>query len=428
MKRIRFIRIFLAAAGISVSIAGFSQQPGDSLYHYLTLASQNNPGVLQYFYEYKAALQKIPQAGGLPDPEFQLGVFMQPMELVMGKEVADLRLMQMFPWFGTLKASKDEMSLMAMAKFESFRDAKLQVFFNVRKSWYELQRLKDEIQYSEKNLEILRTIERLTTIRYKTATTGDNPGLVDLYRIRIEIGDLENNIALLKNQMTTSVARFNSFLNRPSLMPVSLPDSLTADSLGISPELVSDSILAQNPLLDMLSYEHQSLDARGRMVTKMGYPKFGLGLDYSVIAKSDKSTSSMNGQDMIMPMFTMTLPVYRGKYDAMKKETDFLKTANENNYQSAVNSLQTEYYEAAQQLKDSERRIRLYETQTDLAEKTLKIMLSGFSTAETPLSDILRVRQQTLDYEFQKTEAIADYNTAISWLQRLMAVQTIKEK
>ena len=169
----------------------------------------------------------------------------------------------------------------------------------------------------------------------------------------------------------------------------------------------------------------------------MGYPMIGLGVEYSVISKSDMSVSSMNGKDMIMPMATLTLPIYRNKYNAMKKETDLLKTANEQNYQATVNSLQTEYYEAAQLLKDGERRIKLYDNQSLLAEKTLDIMLSGshmysndlfeFATAETPLTDILRVRQQTIDYEFKKIEAIADYNLGISWLQRLMAIQTIKE-
>jgi outer membrane protein TolC len=475
-----YFYVFLCISTYSQS---FSQS--DSLYQYLTIAAKNNPYVLQKFYEYKAALQKVPQVGALQDPDFTIGVFVQPMELVAGNEVADLKLMQMFPWFGTLKAAKDEMSLMAKAKFESFREAKLQVFFDVRQSWFELQKIQNEIRFTEKNLDILKTIERLTLVKYKASPTGGGGGsskgtyqstapsqnfsgsssgmkgmvgaagsqpgsatnqstqagmssgpmgslsggtsLADLYRIRIEMGDLENNIALLKNQITTVTARFNSYLNRIPLTPVTLPDSLTPDSLGISLSMVTDSVIAHNPMLGMLLYERQSIDVRKKMVTRMGYPMIGLGVDYSVISKSDMSTSSMNGKDMIMPMATLTLPIYRNKYNAMKKETDFLKSANEQNYQATVNSLQTEYYEASQLYKDGARRIILYDNQSSLAEKTLDIMLSGFATAETPLTDILRVRQQTLDYEFKKIEAIADYNLAISWLQRLMATQTIKE-
>ncbi|MDP4269908.1 MAG: transporter, partial [Bacteroidota bacterium] len=72
----------------------------DSLSLYLSMAAKNNPAVLQKFTEYKAALQKVPQVGSLPDPELNVGVFLSPMELIGGNQVADIKLMQMFPWFG----------------------------------------------------------------------------------------------------------------------------------------------------------------------------------------------------------------------------------------------------------------------------------------------------------------------------------------
>jgi hypothetical protein len=62
-----------------LSISAYSQP--DSLFKYLEIAAKNNPGVLQKFSEYQAALQKIPQIGSLPDPELSAGVFLRPMEL-----------------------------------------------------------------------------------------------------------------------------------------------------------------------------------------------------------------------------------------------------------------------------------------------------------------------------------------------------------
>jgi len=173
MIRILYIKILLGFIGICGWLVANSQQQ-DSLYQYLVIAAKNNPTVKQKFYEYQASLQKVPQVGSLPDPELNVGVFIQPMELVDGKQNADIRLMQMFPWFGTLKAAKDELSLMAKAKYESFRDAKLQVFFDVKRTWYELQKVQQDIQISEKNLDILHTIERLTLVKFKTAATDGN--------------------------------------------------------------------------------------------------------------------------------------------------------------------------------------------------------------------------------------------------------------
>jgi hypothetical protein len=48
-------------------------------------------------------------------------------------------------------------------------------------------------------------------------------------------------------------------------------------------------------------------------------------------------------------------------------------------------------------------------------------MLKSFSASGSSLTDILRIQQQTLDYELKQVQAVADYNTSIAWLKRLMA-------
>lgn len=453
----------------------FGQQKADSLMSYLEIAARNNPTVLQRYNEYQASLQKVPQVGALPDPQLELGVFLSPMELIGGKQVADIKLMQMFPWFGVLKNAKDEMSLMAKGKYELFRDAKLQVFYDVQRTGYELQKNRQQIHLTEKNLAILKTIERLSIVKFRTGgsavvsvsskqsmsaknpssgssgmsggmggSSGATPvqaavpmansgsgsmgtgsggsGLPDIYRVQLEMGELENSIALLKNQQNTIVARFNSYLNRPIQSMVSLPDTLKADSLDIAYLGVPDSNILDNPMLRMLQYEQKSLAARTRMVKKMGYPMVGLGVNYSVISKNSMSTSTMNGQDMIMPMLTVTLPIYRKKYKAMQAETKFMKIASEQNYLATVNTLKSEYYEALQLFQDGQRRMQLYVSQEKLAQKSLEILIKNFSVSGSGLTEILRLRQQVLDYGFKQVEAVADYNTAIAWIKRLNGI------
>ena len=478
MKTTAYKKLLIVFIAFCSCLISQGQQYPDSLIRYLEIAATNNPVVLQKFTEYEAALQKVPQAGSLSDPELSLGAFLKPMELVGGNQVADIRLMQMFPWFGVLRNARDEMSLMANAKFELFRDAKLQVFYDVQRTWYDLYKIQKSISISEKNIEILKIIERLALVRFKAAISGSpgttnsgtsisagssptissgssgmqsmgagtgSPGLsvsnpsagsmqsgsmgtstgssdlANLYRIQIEAGDLENNIALLKSRKNSVLAQFNSYLNRPAATPVSVPETIFPDTLGSSLIAVSDSIMANNPMLDMLDYEKQSIEARKKMVSRMSYPMIGLGLNYMLISKNEMSASAMNGKDMIMPMVTVTLPVYRKKYNAMVKEADLLKIATSQNYQATSNSLQNEYYQAVQLYQDSERRVKLYDNQYLLASKSLDLMLKSFSTSTSGLTDVLRVRQQTLDYELKQVEAVADFNNAIAWLKRLMA-------
>ena len=438
----------------------------DSLMHYLETATKNNPMVLQRYNEYQAALQKVPQVGSLPDPQLEMGVFLSPMELISGNQVADIKLMQMFPWFGVIKNAKDEMSLMAKARYETFRDAKLQVCYDVQRAWFDLYKVRQNLRISEKNVELLKTIERLTLMRYRSGTSGGSSavsgskmsggnapaapsgmntmsgnsvssstsvsstvpmsssssasGLSEVYQIQIEEGSLEDNIASLKNEEQVAVARFNSLLNRPQKTSVTAVELLLTEPLDIAYLSVSDSMFSRNPMLGMLAYEQQSLTARTKMQNQMGLPMVGVGLNYSIISKSKMSTSAMNGQDMIMPMLTVTLPIYRKKYKAMQAETNFLKTASEQNYQATANALQTEYYEALQQYNDAQRRMKLYVSQSQLAKKSLDISIKTFSSSASNLSDILRIRQQLFDYELKQVEAVVEFNKAEALIKRMI--------
>jgi len=471
MKTIILKKTVLLFLLMSSTVGVYSQQ-SDSLTYYLETGAKNNPTVLQRYNEYQASLQKVPQVASLPDPQLELGVFLSPMELISGNQVADIKLMQMFPWFGVIKNAKDEMSLMAKAKFETFRDAKLQVYYDVQRVWYDLYKVRQNIRISEKNIDLLKTIERLTLVKYKSGSiNGSTPsapgrmsgtsspvvssgssgmnamggksngstvqvtssapstpmgsasagtGLPDVFQIQIEMGDLENNIASLKNEEQVLVARFNSMLNRNQKTLVASVEILPTEPLDISYLSVNDSMFQRNPMLGMYRYEQQSLVARKKMQNKMGLPMIGLGLNYTVINKSEMSSSPMNGQDMIMPMVVLTLPIYRNKYKAMQSESVFLKKASEQNYQATANSLQTEYYEALQLYNDAQRRMKLYANQSKLAQKTLDILIKTFSSSTSNLTELLRVRQQLFDYEFKQVEAVTDFNKAEAWIKRLI--------
>src|SRR5690606_22086402 len=107
---------------------GFTQ----SLEGYLQMAGENNPELKAYFNDYLSSLERVPQVGSLSDPELSMGIFLKPMERYMGNQQADIQLMQMFPWFGTLGAQKDEASQMALARYEAFQDAKNRLFYQVK--------------------------------------------------------------------------------------------------------------------------------------------------------------------------------------------------------------------------------------------------------------------------------------------------------
>jgi len=447
----------------------------DSLLVYMQIAARNNPMVMQKFYEYRSTLEKIPQVSSLPDPELSAGIFLSPMELVAGNQIADIRLMQMFPWFGTLKYAREETEYMAKARYESFREAKLEIMFRVQQLWYELFKIKAAIRITEKNIQILQSLERIALVRFSSGSdavvssssinpqtkannnnfansgmegmTSEQPGtstgtgsssstmpmnqsmspvasgsrLSDLYRIQIDLASLQDDLASLQNSLISLQADFNSLLNRPADSPVTIADSLDTDTLSFDLKPIADTVINNNPMLKMWDYEQQSNLARKQMIQRMGYPMIGIGLNYSLINPGKMSSSSMNGKDMVMPMVTITLPIYRKKYRAMQTENEMLQKSVLQNYQASYNDLQTSWIKAVQMYRDARRGLSIYSRQQFLLQKTFEITLQNFAASGTGLTEVLLTRQQLLNYELKKSEAVADLCTAIAWIKKLSA-------
>lgn len=246
------------------------------------------------------------------------------------------------------------------------------------------------------------------------AGNGKND-MVNLLRVQIEIHDLENRIALLQDQLITDKVSFNRFLNRAPQTGVSTSDSLQEVNVPSDILTLSDS-LANHPMVKMYEAESDAIAARMTMVSRMGYPMVGLGLNYSVIQKRDGNSSMMNGNDMVMPMVSLTLPIYRKRYKAMRHEAELLRDAATLSAENARNDLSVNFQETRQNLNDAARRVKLYTDQAMLANKSLQLLITSFSDTGTDFEEVLRMEKLLLDYQLKKVEAVVDKNTAIGRL------------
>lgn len=445
-----------------------------SLDDYLIIAAENNPNLKSKYIQYQAALERVPQVGSLPDPQLSFGFFIMPMERYMGNQVAEISIMQMFPWFGTLGAAKNEMASMAKAKYEEFNEAKSILFYEVRANWYALQLLENEITITVENIELLKTMEQIALTRFKSggqrsnnsgslgnmrssgnpntnssgggmgnmnmqgaSSSGQAPSrnippmgkmeymsssgsMIDVLRVQMEINELQNNLALLEDSKIPLIARFNQLLNRDKLEPVILPDSILAATIPVSLTDISDSIKNNNPMLKMLEQDEQAFISQGKMNQKMGLPMIGVGLQYDVFQPRANSESTMNGRNMLMPMVSVTIPLWRNKYTASVKESNLKRQSVIEQKRDATNQLMVNYEDALKDFKDADRRVKLYQDQTTLANQALNILIVQYTTEDSNFEEVLRMQQQLLEYHLKYLDALIDGNIAVAMMDRLM--------
>jgi outer membrane protein TolC len=470
MKRITILFFIL------LGLKGISQ--GQTLDEYLRIAGENNPGLKADFNNYLAAIEKIPQVGSLPDPELTLGIFLRPMERFMGTQQADIQLMQMFPWFGMLRTRKDEAGKMALANYEMFQDSKNRLFLQVKNRWYEMYQLEEEIRIMEENLKILQTYERLALIRFQSAgsgvssgnlqgsnsmttnsatssgtsmgsmgggtnnnttkaTTGNtssmgasgaamasgSSGMSDVLRIRMEIKEMENSLALLKDSRSPLQAEFNQLLNRKMYETIAIMDTLQDTALSLDRLALLDSITQNNPMLKMLDAEEEAYEVQKKMARLEGRPMLGAGVTYMPFRPRMEDSMPMGGNDMIMPMVRVSIPIYRKKYNAMYKEAELKQQAVRYRRENTVSQLSTQWSSALRDLDDATRRTVLYRGQTGLAKQTLNLLMNSYATDGRDFEEVLRVQQQLLDYQLRLITAIVDQHTTVAMLEMLAATE-----
>ena len=86
-----------------------------------------------------------------------------------------------------------------------------------------------------------------------------------------------------------------------------------------------------------------------------------------------------------------------------------------------------QYRSFIQNLDDAERRIKLYNEQEELAQKTTELLLTEFSTSGADYEEVLRMQYKVLDYGFKHIEAVTDYNTSVAMAEKLMNSVKIEE-
>ncbi len=387
----------------------------ETLNDYLDIAVKNNPKLRSEYAQFEAALQKSPQVASLPDPTLTMSGLGRMIETRAGTQEARFNLMQMFPWFGTLEAREDAANLMAEAKFQKYLDLQNQVIYEVKTVYAELFALSETIKIKEENLDILGSYRELALSRFKSGSGA----MVNVVKVDIDKDAAITEIELLKDLKRPVETKFNLLLNRNPYEDVIILDTLRLPELQI--DNISEDLLENNPLLKAIEKEQAFYLVQEELAKKDGMPDIGLGVDYSIIAKRTDANPEGNGRDAIMPMVSVSLPIFRKKYKAAREEAKFMSESSAADKEAVKNDLRSMLEMTIYEYKKSQKLISLYNKQVESSNQANKLYISSFSNATGDFEEVLRMNQDILLLKTQKIEAIKEAYTANAKLEYLLA-------
>jgi len=406
---------FLVAVSLFVSIMLPLNLQAQSLDEYLLEAAENNPGLKANYLEFEAAMQKSAQVKAIPDLALSFGYFVSPVETRVGPQRAKFSLVQMFPWFGTNGAKVNASEFSAQAKYHEFLDKKNELYYLVKKAYYPIVELKDQIRWQEENLKILQSYKRLSTTNFSNAKGA----MVDVIRVDIMIDNANTEIKLLYDRLKPLQVAFNRLRNRPDTVSVIVHDY--PQTVEIDESFVVDSIISNNPSLQAIELNIQAADATEETANKQGLPTFGVGLDYVIVGERTDLDVPDNGENVFMPMVTMSLPLFRKKYNASIKEAQLTKSALAHKKQNLTNELVSAFENERYNFQKSRELLALYEVQIQKTKQVIDLLYSAYSNSGNDFEEVLRMEQQLLKYNKSKSTAIKELYIAEARLDYLTA-------
>jgi len=398
--------------------------PAPELKDYLTYAALANTGLKAAFLRWKAALEKIPQVKALPDPRFTYAFYIRRVETRVGPQRHSFALAQTFPWFGTLKLRGDAASSAAEAERARYEAAKLALFYEVKKAFYEYSYLARAVEISRENLGLLKYLEKVAEIRYSSGTATHH----DLVRAQVERARLEDRLATQLDLRQPVAARLNSALGRPAGEPLPWPQDPPEIKLGVAEEEILARLQEDNPDLLVLDHLASREESNLELARKRRLPDLTLGLQYIETGPAVMPLAEDNGKDPVIASLSLTLPLWAGSYRAQEQEAVIRGKAFRNQREDLRHRLLASAKLALYNYKDAVRKIDLYRhVLIPKAQENIQVSLQGYQAGEARFLDLIDSARTQLELELILERAMADRGESLAELEKLAGRELAEE-
>ena len=363
-------------------------------------ALTNNPQIQKFDFQYQIASEKVNEANSLPNTEFNVGYMAIAPEMDMPMERFRVSVMQMLPWFGTISARENYASSMADAQYIEVTIAKRKLALSISQLYYQLYEIRTRQVVLDKNIELLQSFERLAlnAVRIGKATA------VDVLRLQMRQTELKQEKEILFQQNDGIQAAINSLMNREYDKVVNVVSTM---SIPEDDSFYGYEALSLNP--ELLKYDklYESVEQSELLNQKESSPMLGFGLEYINQENSPMITSSY--KDMVMPMVSLSIPIFNKKYASITKQNELRKQEIQSEKDERLNMLSSELSRAISQRNQSRIKFNTQGKNLKLAEDAEKILIKNYETGRIDFRDVLDIQELQLKFQMGQIEATELY-------------------
>jgi outer membrane protein TolC len=392
-----------------------SYQPtnAQALKSYIDLAQKNNPEIQAFELRYNIAEEKVFEANWIPNTEISAGYFVSEPETRTGAQVAQFSVRQMLPWFGTIAARENYANALAEAEYVEITIAKRKLALSIAQSYYQLYSIKERQEVIDKNIELLKTYERLAL----TSVEVGNASAVDVLKLQIRQNELQQQKELLQEEFLAEQSNFNNLLNRESAKQVQVVDSLIIPEMD---PLLDETALTLNPELIRYDKLYESIEQSELLNQRESSPMLGFGVNYLPVQERPDMDFSDNGKDILMPMVSLSIPLFDNRYDSRSRQNELRQQEIESQKEQRLNVLESAFAKAKSLRNQARISFNTQNKNLAQAKDVEEILLKNYETGTIDFNDVLDIQELQLKFQTQQIQAIQLYYVQSAYLNYLI--------
>lgn len=388
-------------------------------------ALASNPNLVKLQQQAQAAFAKARYQDALPDPSIGANIFGLPIETAAGSQRANLTIMQMIPWLDRLDAQRQQACYEAMAQYQLYLAESLRVVGDVRAGYYRLYILHRQVETVQANQELLESLIEIANSRITTgqATQGD------VLLGTLELSRLEEQLITLRQQIDSAEAQMNRLLNRPVEITITVPAQLDFPA----PEWTHESLVAtafqRQPLIAMAQLQANASRWGVEVAELRRKPDFQVGASWFFIDGNRPQSRIVDvGQDAFSVGASMTIPLDRQKYDAIRDEALWRHAASTSNVADIQKEFDARLLDLLEQARAASKTAQLYRsTIIPQSEQTLRADQEAVINGTVEFDRVIQDFRNLLTLEFEYHRSIGNLAMTIARIRQAVGVDLLEE-
>lgn len=387
---------------IGLIFFAFANANAQDLASYIQEAEKNNPEIQAFELRYNIAEEKVNEVNTLPKTTVSAGYFVSEPETRTGAQRARFSVSQMLPWFGTISARENYASSMAEAQYVDISIAKRKLALSVSQSYYMLYSIRAKQLVLDKNIQLLKTYERLAL----TSVEVGKASAVDVLRLQIRQNELVQQKEVLEQDYLAEQVLFNNLLNRDETIAVEVVNQMMIPDVD---PLVLNENLQLNPELIKYDKLYESVEQSELLNQKESAPNIGFGLDYVPVSERPDMNFTDNGKDIVMPMVSISIPIFNNKYKSVTKQNELRQLEIKSQKEDRLNKLETLLAQALYNRNATRIKFNVQTDNLKQANDAEEILIKNYETGTINFNDVLDVQELQLKFQINLIESIKGY-------------------